>query len=1242
MTLGALAGGLADAASRAEVGSNLKSTLFVEAGAGSGKTSALVDRVMALLGAGFEMERIAAITFTEKAAAELRHRIRGRLLESSTATTLGERTDAALRQLDGAAVGTLHSFARRLLSEHPVEAGLPPIVEVLDDIGSQISFEERWRDFLDELLEDSVSVNALLRLEVCKVRLAHIREIAVKLNEHWDRLDGSSLPEHRERIDLSGVQARRLDLANAKQHCVDDSDTLFKKIVEIEGVLAALDSQPEPDPVSVMEILAAACDKGKAGRAGRKDNWGSEETGKDNKEAAADALHNLARPADRRSPGGEVSACQAALDAGAQSALEVVLERVAEFTVAAAEQRRAEGRLEFQDLLVRARRLLRGEEHGPVVRAALRDRYQRLLIDEFQDTDPIQVELAALIATPPQPSDGDWLTLEPDPGRLFFVGDPKQSIYRFRGADIATYLGAREWVQNSTAGLAVSLTSNFRSTLPLIGWVNDVFGELIQPEPGSQPPYEPLDAVRPAVAQGAPVTVLGKSPVNIESRAKAEELRRREATAVAQAVAGLLREGWHVCEGSAEDATPRPARRGDIAILLPSRTSLGHLEDALDNEQIPYRAEASSLVYSTREIRDLLLALRAVSDPTDELALVSALRSPLYGCGDDDLAHWRLELRGRFSLLGSVPDAAPEDHPVAEALSHLRSLHAAARWSNPAALLDRLARERGAFETAVVTGRPRDVWRRLRFVIDQARAWCDAGGTDLRRYLEWARLQGADNARVTEAVLPETDDDSVRILTVHAAKGLEFPIAVLSGMTTQLQARSRGPEVNFDRSGELVVKANASVDTGNYEAFKPLDEQMDRHERLRLLYVACTRARDHLVVSLYRSDTGDEKATAGDQSATANGKGRKGEDSAARVLAAAAAATDSLQSALDGDAHFDIAGAAALPPGSSPVLTDRPSARLPERAEWERERERVLAAAAAPTHISASGLAHQATPTGPADHQGRTDDPSQANATGSTDDPTRAESTSRTDDPSQGNTTDRDHGDPDKADVTDPTDYPGRVSVADRDGADPGLSKDSDDATSDPAPWRKGRFGTALGRAVHGVLQDVDLGLVATDDLGPHVMALARRQAYAEDIGGHRATVTNRAEAALGTEVALEAAASEHWRELFVAAPFGGRLLEGYIDLVYRSPEGLVIVDWKTDSVSGDDDIDNKLARYRLQGAAYTAALEAVTGERVARMVFVFLTSAGAEERELPDLRAAVAEAETAAAVDATELDVAG
>ena len=164
---------LVDQAARNRIGSDLASTLFVEAGAGSGKTRALVDRVVALIGSGMAMENIAAITFTEKAAAELRDRIRSRLQSIDTRIDLGEeRTEAALHQLDGAAVGTLHSFAQRILSEHPVEAGLPPSVEVLDDIGSQIEFDVRWRDFLDRLLDEPDMGPTLLQLEMHAVRLA--------------------------------------------------------------------------------------------------------------------------------------------------------------------------------------------------------------------------------------------------------------------------------------------------------------------------------------------------------------------------------------------------------------------------------------------------------------------------------------------------------------------------------------------------------------------------------------------------------------------------------------------------------------------------------------------------------------------------------------------------------------------------------------------------------------------------------------------------------------------------------------------------------------------------------------------------------------------------------------------------------------------------------------------------------------------------------------------------------------
>ena len=793
---------LVDQAARDRIRSDLGSTLFVEAGAGSGKTRALVDRVVALIGSGVAMENIAAITFTEKAAAELRDRIRTRLRSAEARENLGqERAGTALLQLDGAAVGTLHSFAQRILSEHPVEAGLPPSVEVLDDIGSQIEFDIRWRDFLDGLLDEPEIGPTLLRLEMLGVRLEHIRALAVRLNQNWDRLEGLALdPDPLPPVDVDAIEAGLQVLVQIKDRCTaGPEDALFARIETVERELARLERTQ--DDVARIEILRSAIEAGTGRGAGRQGNWGDGDQGKANKAAATDALKTLAAPRNHQSQ----SICVQILDRAAQAALEVLVARLAAFTLDAAEERRAGGRLEFHDLLVRARLLLRHGTHGPAVRTALRERYQRLLIDEFQDTDPIQVELAALLScNAPDAGGARWAEIDPDPGRLFFVGDPKQSIYRFRGADIATFLEARDWTDRQERGRIEGLATNFRSTWPIIDWVNEVFGRMIQASAGSQPRYAPLDAVRAPMPQGAPVTVLGSQPIEIPGRAYAQELRRREAESVARAVAAILRDGWGVDKGSPAEPSTRPARLGDIAILIPSRTSLGDLEDALEAASIPYRAEASSLVYNTREVRDVLAALQAVADPTDELALVAALRSSLYGCGDDDLAHWRLACKGRFSLIGSQPDSCPADHPVAEGIAHLAELHRAKRWTNPPALIDRLVRERGAFETAVAGGRPRDVWRRLRFVIDQARAWADAGGTNLRSYLEWARLQGADNARVTESVLPETDDDSVRILTVHAAKGLEFPIVVLSGMTTRLDQPARGPTVAFDSVGAPV------------------------------------------------------------------------------------------------------------------------------------------------------------------------------------------------------------------------------------------------------------------------------------------------------------------------------------------------------------------------------------------------------------------------------------------------------
>ena len=269
-----------------------------------------------------------------------------------------------------------------------------------------------------------------------------------------------------------------------------------------------------------------------------------------------------------------------------------------------------------------------------------------------------------------------------------------------------------------------------------------------------------------------------------------------------------------------------------------------------------YRTESSSLVYHAQEVRDLFAAVRALADPSDAFALVTTLRSPLFGCGDDDLWTWK-QARGSFNLLAPAPEGQ-QDHPVAVAIAALRDLYRRSRWLTPSEVLGALAVERRMFEAAAFGPRARDSWRRLRFVIDQARAWSEIEHGGLRSYLAWATAQSAEGSRVAESVLPESDVDSVRIMTIHAAKGLEFPMVVLSGMTAQPRHDS-GVRLLWSPDG-YAVSLSKDLQTGDFQDQLPLDEQMSSYERLRLMYVAATRARDHLVVSLHRSGTTDTNA----------------------------------------------------------------------------------------------------------------------------------------------------------------------------------------------------------------------------------------------------------------------------------------------------------------------------------------------------------------------------------------------
>ncbi len=1110
-----------DRPARVAIRAELDTTHFVEAGAGTGKTTALVGRIVELVVSGrARMADIAAITFTEAAAGELRDRIAEALERSAAGTYIeeyldvdpgdvplrAERARAALAEADGAAVSTLHGFARRILATHPFEAGLPPLIDVLDEVRSTVAFDERWKTFVDELLDSQAHQQAVLVLLTCGVKFQQLRDIALQFNQNWDLVEdavpGTPTPVPVDPAPMLEPLTRALAMAD---FCLDGDDKLLAHLEALSPYAAILGNVDNE-----LDTLRAIVDAPPLFRKwGQQGNWGP---------GRCDEVRGLLEEAQ--------TAKDDLLNRVANAALANLVVSIRELTLRSAADRRREGRLEFHDLLVLARELVR---HRPDVCRTLSEQFRFLLIDEFQDTDPIQAELAVRIASDdPDAGQKRWTELTFDPGRVFFVGDPKQSIYRFRRADIALFLGIRDRYSERP----LVLSKNRRSVPGIIKWVNAVFGDLMGAgTPGIQPAYEPLVAHRADHAQFGdrpPVLALGEAVVD---KVPMSTIREKEAADIASAIRRIIDNQWPVGDSC------RAADLADITILVPTRTGLPILTEALDDADVPYRLESSSLVYSAPEVRELMSVLQAVDDPTDEVAIVGALRSALFGCGDDDLLEYRLH-HGTWDYRVPAPDDLDDDHPVVAGRRALAAFHAERWWYEVSGLIERIVDERRVLELALTESRPREVWRRLRFVADQARQFTDAFGGDLRRYLAWAELQSDEDARVTEVILPETDHNAVRIMTVHASKGLEFPIVVLSGLNVADRTRS-GARVLWGANGpEVFVRKD--VRTAGFDALAAGEEAMEAAERVRLLYVAATRARDHLVVCLHHKAANQPNCHAARLEIICSDHPKLW-----RQLE---------EEAADGEQPAPPASPAAMAPpaaGTAPSGTVEDTAE--ERQRWMDRRAEQLASAAVPRTVAATTVARMAA--------------EQAEL-------------------------ERDL----EWDATEP----------------------DDELDVELSPWRQGRTGTELGRAVHATLQLIDLAT------GDGLTELARAQAAVEGIPGRASEVAGRVAAALRSDIIRTAVESGRcWKELYVGAPVGSRVLEGFIDLLVDGPDGLVVVDYKTDSASTPAELDRALERYSIQGASYAVAIEQALGRPVERCVFLFLRPGGAVERSVVDLEEA-------------------
>ena len=1086
-----------DDAARRRIRKSLGETLFVEAGAGTGKTTSLVDRVVELVASGeATLDRIAAITFTEAAAAELRDRIRDELEKAAASSEPAEERRALCRRgvedLDMASIQTLHSFAGAILREKPIEAGLPPAFETMDEVSGGLAFDEAWTEWLDAQLEgDTPLAEPLSTAFSLGLSTDNIREIAKRFNDNYDLIEDARFAD----VPAPGESAvsRIADSADELERLCDysdlgEADTLF---VHVQGKLSAMRATRGVEPLSSEACRALArLMPLKQGR-GRQSDWGVDtESGMNACKLMKDTLSELHAAAEEE------------LALARLSAFMPILRALRDFTLEYSRDRKRRGRATFQDLLVWARDLLRDDLP---TRDHFRRRFSRLLIDEAQDTDPIQAEIAMFLAedapegTPDADRPRDWLDVTPERGKLFVVGDPKQSIYRFRRADVRQMEALRERM----GGATLNLTQNFRSQRPVLDWVNPLFHGWMGEGSESQASYVPIvhrwtaatdHEARPRVWSLGDVV-----------DAKVDAMRREETRDIAALLSRIVGDGWRILDTEATASSGKEAYKqaeySDICILMPTRTALRTLEQALEDADVPYRLEGASLVLASQEVRDLLNCLRAVDDPSDEVAVVAALRSPAFGCADTELLRFR-DAGGGFDYLSRGKSVGGV---VGESLAALREYHESRTWTSITALIERFVRERSLMQAALDSARTREQWRRYRFIVERARAFSEAGGGSLRSFLAWMQDQVENDARVSESPAPEGDENAVRIMTVHGAKGLEFPVVVLTGLNSP--GSHPVGNVLFDRENGGVEVRTGNADnrfqTDGYEDLSEYEKAMDTDERARLLYVAATRARDHLVVSVYRT--------------------QRSQSSPAGKIAEFMQGRDDLWEALPSPVlRGDAPGRSDETGGAGDVLTEEHT--LESRRRWIAERRALVERRGRPSSVAATTLA--------------------------------------------------------------------RV--------------EKEEAESEE-PWRRGRGGSSVGRAVHAVLQSIDL------NSGAGIEETARAQARAEGIPLRADEIAELARAAVGSGIARRAVASgRFWREVPVAAPVGDGALEGFIDLLFEEDDGLVVVDYKTDAVGAEDTADAARG-YELQAGAYALAIERAVGRPVKEIVFLFLRPAREE-----------------------------
>ena len=837
---------LQDQADRDAITGALDETLVVEAAAGTGKTTELVSRIVRILASGrATVDNIVAVTFTEKAAGELKLRLREALDEARRGASGAEREalNEALRSLEEAHVSTIHGFCAELLRERPVEAGVDPLFKVLTEPQAARLFEHAFSGWIQGQLErPPEGIRRALRRSVWQgfgdmtredTPIDRLRRAAWDLAEWRD----FNAPWTRREFDRDAAVNGLMDELHAFAAMTEGPsyarDSLFLDTAPARHLASEITIQQEAGSADDDGWEARFVDLSRDRafsrvRHGRGPGYKSGVP----RQRVVDAYESLRAKLD-----------QFRLDADAH--LAALLQQELAGAIAAYEDLKARsGALDFLDLLLKARDLVRGNAS---VRGGFRRRFTRIFVDEFQDTDPLQAEILLLLAAA-DPDATTWRTATPVPGRLFIVGDPKQSIYRFRRADVAIY---REVCERLIAAGArrVTLTTSFRGVPGIQAVVNAAFAPVMDGDRATlQADYVPLTPHRPAIA-GQPSVVVLPVPEPYGTRnVSAVRIEQSLPDAVGGFIEWLINDsGWKVNGGRAVQAR-------DICILFRRFLSFG--EDmtqpyvrALEARGVHHVLVGGKTFHNREEVETLRAALAAVEWPDDELSVFAALRGALFAIGDEELLEWKQRF-GAFHPF-RVPKPKAETpipahlQPIAAALLALQQLHRRRNYRPIAETVQALLAQTRAHVAIVLRTAGEQALANVLHVAQLAREYEANGGLSFRGFVD-ELTAAAESADAAEAPILEEGSDGVRMMTVHKAKGLEFPIVILADLTCKLSRSDAGRWLDPGNNRcALRLGGWSPIDLvlhGNDEVAK------DRSEAQRLAYVAATRARDVLVV----------------------------------------------------------------------------------------------------------------------------------------------------------------------------------------------------------------------------------------------------------------------------------------------------------------------------------------------------------------------------------------------------------